>query len=269
MEYSEEICLCIEPLQESIPNCMFQPKGSETTLDGPAVKLSTCMLGQVCNTLEPLCRSEVESLDKCLPTLDKDEECTVIEETCGEQGALLFLAPFPMAGSTFPDRCQGAAVQGSYLKNAHVIQRYNKYRRKCVMQDEELENVREFGDPEEHNGAENDDDDGDDEKSDLQTEVKNFEKETASGLAQAYDSWMGLDLLTRVLSLSVAFLSFACLAATIYACQHAKRRYRLYNQMQSQTLGDGSNFHDQPQKRFKPFRDNPDVLKRDEEDFIH
>lgn len=265
LEYNAQICPCLEPLQNSLPNCMFQQKESEITLDGPAVKLSTCLLGEVCNTLEPLCRTEVENLDQCLPALDADGDCTVVEENCSQEGSLLFLAPFPMAGATFPDRCQGAATQGAYLQNAHVIERYNKYRRKCVLKDEDLEDVKEFGDPEEHNDTGDGDDENDDEKDDFQTEVKNLETETVSWLSLAYDSWMELDLLTRILAASVAFLSFACLAATLYACQHAKRRYRLYSQMQMQTLGDGSNFHNQPQKRFKPFRDKPDVVNRDEE----
>ena len=262
LEYNEQICPCVEPLQNSLPNCMFQQSESEIILDGPAVKLSACLLGQVCNTLEPLCRSEVGNLDQCLPALDTDEECTIVEEKCGQEGALLFLAPFPMAGATFPDRCQGAAAQGDYLQNAHVIERYNKYRRKCVLKDEDLEDVKEFGDPEEQKDIDDEEEESDGEKEDFQTEIKILETETVSWLSQAYDSWMELDLLTRILAASVVVLSFACLAATLYAFQHAKRRYRLYSQMQMQTLGDEVNFHDQPQEKFKPFRDKPDVVDR-------
>jgi len=273
LEYSSQICPCIDHLSHNLPDCTFYEETPNIPLDGPAVKLSTCLLGQLCNTLEPLCQSEVDSLNGCLPLppTEGEDDCATIEQLCKDNGSLLFLSPAPLAGTKFPLRCQSAAKRSEDLQNAHVIERYNEYRHKCVLKEVDYLEVSEEEIRNEKKGPEVPEEEvlQDETVPDNQKEVesKNDEKETAEKsstplisksafketalIKKAEEDWTELPYLTRELAAGVAVLAFLCCTTSLYACYRAHQRYR-YSQLSMSVLGDGSNVHDY----MKPYKGN-------------
>jgi hypothetical protein len=251
LEYNAKICPCLPELLKKLPDCIFQEDAAATPLDGAVVKLSTCLLGEICEKLGELCYDEVGDLNECLPLLGENEinnlPCGTMEQACKDQGTLLFLSPPPLAGVSFPNRCQQIAAEGKDYRNAHVIERYNTYRRQCILKDD-LINMRDFGshdDPDEIQTGTHPPD---------TTEAPSGGVSMSSSEDESrrvFQFWYNLPFHTRFLAGVVAILTIAYIVVMVYACHRGKLRYH-YSHMQMRTLGDGSGFHD----HHEPYEDS-------------
>jgi hypothetical protein len=156
LEYNTYICPCLPPLHRDIPKCVYHTQaedetGSTVLLDGSVLKLTLCLLGEICSHLDSLCETEVTSVDACLPKLNGYATwCETTKDECQKQGALLMTVPPPLFGANFPRRCQPFATAKEEYMQARIIERYNQWRKQCVSGAAEDENnYRIYGDPEE------------------------------------------------------------------------------------------------------------------------
>lgn len=155
LEWNTMICPSLSQLQNDIPACIFQKGDKIAVLDGPLIQLSACLIGEVCDHLDALCETEVANLNECLP-LPKDalKTCQRTEDKCKSHGSLLFMLPAPLFAPNFPERCQPFAVSRDKYGHAKIVERYNEYRRPCVIGEETMSDIKGFGHPDEHAGAE-------------------------------------------------------------------------------------------------------------------
>merc|ERR1719389_1321447 len=114
--------LAFMKLVKKIPEGIMEENGFKVSTS--LIKSSTCIVGVGCEAYKDFCGKETATLEKCLPGIDEEYDCTKVMVDCAEDGAVFTALP-SIVSHHLPDTCQDVAQESTIAK-------FESFQKKCA-----------------------------------------------------------------------------------------------------------------------------------------
>merc|ERR1712038_611430 len=121
-EHTNKYCSCVHELGEKVPECTMEENGFKVSTS--LIKSSTCIVGVGCEAYKDFCGKETATLEKCLPGIDEEYDCTKVMVDCAKDGAVFTATP-SIVSHHLPDTCQDVAQESTIAK-------FESFQKKCA-----------------------------------------------------------------------------------------------------------------------------------------
>merc|ERR1712232_175923 len=121
-EHTGKWCSCVHEIGEKIPECIMEENGFKVSTS--LIKSATCIVGVGCGAYKDFCGQQTVTLEKCLPGVDEEYDCTKVMVDCAKDGAVYTALPHVISHH-LPDTCQDVAQESTIAK-------FESFQKKCA-----------------------------------------------------------------------------------------------------------------------------------------